>query len=486
MLPLAAQIRWKPENPPYAVLGLIAFMGLMHFVSWLGMELWAWPISWRWKHWALVYGYPEPTQFLTSILAHGDFFHWFYNCFFLWVFGAPLENRLGWRRFLGAFFLCGIAIGLLKVGLFHLAYMDEEVLPRLPRSLGSSGAISAIMGMAALRFRRAKLVLGLEFLFNLPLLRFSVPLWAFVAWSIGADVHGLFFDDGPTGHFAHLLGYLGGFVFAGIFKVAKDGKDDVLWDQAREDMDMGHWRSAREKMLRVVARRPDDLEALEDLLCSLRHLLPPNPATVSEKKAETIQWYETYVQSALRQGKVGRALAQLRFMAPTITLDDLSDKTRLFLKPYLGSRRHREVKRFGTLLDLKGSLLSEEERIEQRNALMEGIMSAGRAAEHAQAAELARRLALQLDFKDWPLELLVQAYESAKRADDSRWKDYAEWLVRKGSTEQRVAALRSLEKADGGTIRHARLGQLFKEAIQRDPAILEHPDYELLKARVCR
>lgn len=331
ILPLALDIRWDPRRPPYATLGLIALMGLMHFVSFVGMEFFGWGPDWRWDHWALTRSDPVPTEFVTSVLGHGSFRHWFFNSFYLFVFGSALENRVGWKKLLFFFFVAGASGDLVEVALYYLAFgFGGEI----SRSIGSSGAVCAIMGLAAARFYRNKLTLG-DGVFTsqpIPLFRFGVPLRWFVWWRIGLDIYGMFEGVGRTNHLAHLLGFGAGFWLARRFGIAKDGKDDVVWDQARDDLEKGWWKQALPKLREVLARRPEDLEVRGDLLRCLHRLRHPNPERPDPLRDEARALLDASLCMALIRGDKAWAWAQLKDAAPGITPYDLSDKCRLMLK----------------------------------------------------------------------------------------------------------------------------------------------------------
>src|SRR5687767_11201903 len=60
--------------------------------------------------WILEYGSGlQPKQWLLSPFMHAGYEHLLGNMFFLWTFGLVTEGKLGWWRFLLAYF--GIAIG---------------------------------------------------------------------------------------------------------------------------------------------------------------------------------------------------------------------------------------------------------------------------------------------------------------------------------------------------------------------------------------
>lgn len=74
---------------------------------------------------------------LTSMFMHGSIAHVAGNCWFFWVFGRNVEDRLGSFRLIGFYLLCGFAAAALQVAM----NLDS----RLPM-LGASGAISGVLG----------------------------------------------------------------------------------------------------------------------------------------------------------------------------------------------------------------------------------------------------------------------------------------------------------------------------------------------------
>jgi membrane associated rhomboid family serine protease len=70
----------------------------------------------------------RPHQLITHLFLHGDFFHFFFNMFALWMFGNLLENLWGAKRFLIFYFLCGLgaaSLHLLTLSLEYYALANE-------------------------------------------------------------------------------------------------------------------------------------------------------------------------------------------------------------------------------------------------------------------------------------------------------------------------------------------------------------------------
>jgi membrane associated rhomboid family serine protease len=138
-------------------------------------------------------------QLLTFQFLHAGLWHLLGNLMGLWFFGRLVENILGTKRFLVAYFACGVVGGLLQAGLMFL----------FPAHFGASvvGASAGVMGIFAI-FARLQSDSEIRLNFILPI-RADVLLW------ITAGIS-LFFTlvpssrGGATAHAAHLGGILAG------------------------------------------------------------------------------------------------------------------------------------------------------------------------------------------------------------------------------------------------------------------------------------
>lgn len=66
----------------------------------------------------------EPYQLVTHMFMHGGFIHIFFNMFALWMFGSPLEQVWGPKRFLTFYFVTGLGAALLHLGVIHFQYLN--------------------------------------------------------------------------------------------------------------------------------------------------------------------------------------------------------------------------------------------------------------------------------------------------------------------------------------------------------------------------
>lgn len=58
-------------------------------------------------------------QIVTYMFLHGGFWHLFFNMFALWMFGKPIEERFGSKRFLIYYFVTGIGAAVLHYGVIY-------------------------------------------------------------------------------------------------------------------------------------------------------------------------------------------------------------------------------------------------------------------------------------------------------------------------------------------------------------------------------
>ena len=144
-------------------------------------------------------------RLVTAIFFHADWLHLTGNLLFLVVFGVSAERTLGSSRFLAMFVVGGALANL--VGALTLAGTNAPII-------GSSGAVSAVVGTYVALFPRARLGLVLPLGLYLQFVR--VP--AFLLIGIWVLLQLLFSYAGPSyGAYvwwAHIGGFLFGLAFA--------------------------------------------------------------------------------------------------------------------------------------------------------------------------------------------------------------------------------------------------------------------------------
>lgn len=159
----------------------------------------------------LVKGWTDPQQWetiLTSMFLHGGVAHLLGNCWFLWVFGNNVEDRVGSLGFGVFYFICGVFAGLCQV-----AVDPSSTTPMI----GASGAISGVLGAYLVWFPRSwvvSLVPWIVPILPIPALIF-LPLWFFA--QAYAGVGGLLSGEEAAGGiawWAHAGGFIAGFLVA--------------------------------------------------------------------------------------------------------------------------------------------------------------------------------------------------------------------------------------------------------------------------------
>jgi membrane associated rhomboid family serine protease len=139
-------------------------------------------------------------QLVTYLFLHdlGSLWHILFNMLTLWMFGAPIEETWGTRRFLQYYFVCGIGAGVCVV-LANLAFGDAH-----QRVIGASGAIYGLL-----------LAFGMLFPNQTVLFSFLFPIKAkYMVMIFGAIAFLSSFQTGsPVSNLAHLGGMLFGFAY---------------------------------------------------------------------------------------------------------------------------------------------------------------------------------------------------------------------------------------------------------------------------------
>jgi membrane associated rhomboid family serine protease len=150
-------------------------------------------------------------RLFTALFIHVGWLHLIGNLLFLMIFGLPAERSLGSLRFLLLFLVGGALANL--AGALTLANANAPIV-------GSSGAVSAIVGAYFALFPRARLGLVLPLGLFLEFVR--VPAAALIGFWIGLQF--LFTFVGPAfgavAWWTHIAGFAIGILFALVSRPA--------------------------------------------------------------------------------------------------------------------------------------------------------------------------------------------------------------------------------------------------------------------------
>ncbi|MGD1069352.1 MAG: rhomboid family intramembrane serine protease [Bryobacteraceae bacterium] len=138
---------------------------------------------------------PVTYLFLHSLSGPG---HLLFNMLALWMFGAPIEETWGTKRFIQYYFLCGIGAGFCVI-FANLLWGNPE-----QPTLGASGAIYGLL-----------LAFGMLFPEQEILIAFLFPIKAkYMVMIFGAIAFVFSFQRGSTvSNLAHLGGMIFGFLY---------------------------------------------------------------------------------------------------------------------------------------------------------------------------------------------------------------------------------------------------------------------------------
>lgn len=185
----------------------------------------------------------RPWTIITYMFVHdiGGFGHIFFNMLSLFFFGPRLEQELGGKHFLGLYFVSGLMGAVLSM-----------VFNPAAAIIGASGAVFGVMmGYAYFWPRDRVFIWGV-----LPIeVRIMVAIMTALALfgGFGATSDGI-------AHFAHLGGFLGGFIYLKLLK--HTARIVRLQKQLVEPLalasDVQRWKSIQRERLHEVNREEYD------------------------------------------------------------------------------------------------------------------------------------------------------------------------------------------------------------------------------------
>lgn len=139
-----------------------------------------------------------PWQLLTYGLMHGGIGHLFFNMFALYMFGLPIEQAWGSRRFVIYYVVCIVGAGIVQLA---TAAATGGVYP----TIGASGGVFGLLLAFGMMYPNSRIML----LFP------PIPMrakWFVIVYGILTLVFGITGTMSGIAHFAHLGGMLFGLV----------------------------------------------------------------------------------------------------------------------------------------------------------------------------------------------------------------------------------------------------------------------------------
>jgi membrane associated rhomboid family serine protease len=159
---------------------------------------------------------------VTSMFLHGSWSHILGNMWYLWIFGANVEDRVGHGRFIVFYLLCGIAAAIGQI-----AIDPSSMLP----TIGASGAIAGVMGAYLVLYPQGRVITLVTLLVFWEVIEvpaivllgfwFLMQLFSAGAIAVTASTTG-----GGVAFAAHVAGFLTGMI--GVFAFRKR---QTVWDR---------------------------------------------------------------------------------------------------------------------------------------------------------------------------------------------------------------------------------------------------------------
>jgi membrane associated rhomboid family serine protease len=188
---------------------------LIHIVAPSSESLMYFPESWN------------PLKMVSSSVAHADWMHIAGNLLFFYAFSPMLEVAVNNKK---QYFLILLALAVITSISYSLfSVLTSDNIP----SLGLSGVVMGVIGLAAYMMPKAKIVTYIWFVTYLK--NHYVAAWVLALWYIGWDILDLFSSGQNTGInlISHVSGgvsgYLIGYFFLNKQKIAiKDDLDEAI------------------------------------------------------------------------------------------------------------------------------------------------------------------------------------------------------------------------------------------------------------------
>lgn len=160
-------------------------------------------------------------QFLSYGFAHANFNHLFFNMFGLWMFGRPVEQRIGKKPFLRFYLLTLVLCSVVWTVTTHVAGYGSSAASLL----GASGAVTAIILLFVLYYPKERVLL----MFVIPM-----PAWVMGLLFIALNMWGVKYAEDNVAYDVHLVGAACGAAYFYLkLNLGRGWKPPRKWGSAR-------------------------------------------------------------------------------------------------------------------------------------------------------------------------------------------------------------------------------------------------------------
>jgi membrane associated rhomboid family serine protease len=161
--------------------------------------------------WPAGSGFFAPWQLLTYGFLHGGFNHLFFNMFAIWMFGTPLEQAWGGKRFTMYYLACVLGAGVIQL---LVQLFEGGVYP----TIGASGGVFGLLLAYGVMWPNNKIFL----------IFFPVPIkakWFVLIYGAVELMFGVTRALPGIAHFAHL----GGMIFGAVLLMKWGWRPGMTW-----------------------------------------------------------------------------------------------------------------------------------------------------------------------------------------------------------------------------------------------------------------
>lgn len=152
----------------------------------------------------------------SSMFLHGSLLHIIGNMLYLWIFGNNIEDVLGHIRFIFFYLICG--------SMAAFAHILTDIDSKIPM-IGASGAVSGVLGAYILLYPRAKVLTLVMIGFFVRVVKipavFLLGFWILIQFLFGMTSLTVRDSSGGVAWFAHIGGFITGFILINIFKLKR-------------------------------------------------------------------------------------------------------------------------------------------------------------------------------------------------------------------------------------------------------------------------
>jgi membrane associated rhomboid family serine protease len=476
VLPLTTNVRLK-QGIPRAVTSIIILTFILQVAIQILLQFRVWTIDDLFRYLGLNQADPNPASWLTALFTHESYWHWFGNMLYLWIFGSILEDRIGPKNFWVLYLFCGFTADLLNLSIYWIAvFITHPAHPLDSYSLGASGAVSGIMGLAIYRFYWAKVWIGLNvlggvrwFIRLIPWFGFSVPIWVFFIYHLGWDLRGIFVNDG-IGHIAHIGGTLGGLWMGSLLKFKKEAYDEILWDRIQDSIALEFWRPALWDLEELEKLRPGD-PLIPQTIADILFIRDGGKKLLRPEFREPVRAkYEEALSAYLNQNRLKEGLRLFERIQGPFQPSDFPEKITFLLEQY---RREKGE-------DLVPLTADRNQRLA---ILRDKFMMESGEGKPMESYQALQDLLVVCDPQEMDAKLLEEAGETSLRVKAPA-EIFFELLVKKGDERQAARALEVLSRIWIRSQKQIDLRYLHREAGTRLPGLRLYDEWVQLEKQL--